>query len=106
MSICIRKHARNLLVVGGLSLALTGVPVLVQAQTTEAQIPAEQQVNINAADAETLADVLVGVGAAKAKAIVKFREDHGPFTSIEQLKEVNGIGEMTISLNKDRIRLD
>ncbi|MES2604642.1 MAG: ComEA family DNA-binding protein [Pseudomonadota bacterium] len=95
-----------MLVVGGLSLALASAPVLVHAQTAEAQIPAEQQVNINAADAETLADVLVGVGAAKAKAIVKFREDHGPFTSVEQLKEVNGIGEMTISLNKDRIKLD
>ena len=101
----IGKQARNILVIGGLSLALAAVPFTAQAQEKPAA-PAVQQVNINSADADTLADMLVGVGAAKARAIVQFREEHGPFKSIEQLKEVNGIGDSILSTNKDRIKLD
>jgi competence protein ComEA len=104
MSFGICKQARNLLVIGGLSLALAAVPFAAQAQ--EKPAPAVQQVNINSADAETLADLLVGVGAAKARAIVQFRDEHGPFKSLDQLKEVNGIGESILSTNKDRIKLD
>lgn len=102
----IRNQARNLLVIGGLSLALAAAPFMAQAQEKPAAATAVQQVSINSADAETLADMLVGVGAAKARAIVQFRDEHGPFKSIEQLKEVNGIGDSILSTNKDRIKLD
>jgi competence protein ComEA len=47
--------------------------------------------NLNAATADQL-DGLPGVGPATAAAIVAYRRDHGPFSSIEQLLEVRGIG--------------
>ncbi|MFZ9584868.1 MAG: ComEA family DNA-binding protein, partial [Pseudohongiellaceae bacterium] len=66
----------------------------------------EKRVNINEADAETLADVLVGVGASKARAIVKYREENGPFTTIDQLVDVNGIGESILNTNKEKMTLE
>lgn len=63
-------------------------------------------VNINTATAEQIADALSGVGPAKAQAIVAYREQKGPFTSVEQLTEVKGIGVSTIDKNRDQIQLD
>ncbi len=60
-------------------------------------------VNINTADAATLADALKGVGPAKAQAIVAFREANGPFRSIDELTEVKGIGDKLLEQNRDRI---
>lgn len=64
-----------------------------------------QMVNINQADAEQLARVLVGVGSQRAEAIVAYRTEHGPFSSLEQLLEVTGIGPTTIERNRDQIQL-
>jgi len=66
---------------------------------------AADQVDINTADAATLAAVLDGVGDAKAEAIIAYREANGPFTSVDQLAEVKGIGLKTIEKNRDRIEL-
>lgn len=66
----------------------------------------ELQVNINEADAATIADILVGIGASRARAIVEYREENGPFTSLEELTEVNGVGEATVNNNRERIRFD
>jgi competence protein ComEA len=63
-------------------------------------------VNINEADAETLAASLQGVGESRAQAIVEYRDEHGPFVSVEELTEVNGIGEATLMLNRARISLE
>ena len=60
-------------------------------------------VDINSADAATLAQTLKGVGPAKAEAIVAFREANGPFRSVEELTEVKGIGEKLLEQNRDRI---
>ena len=49
-------------------------------------------VNINTADAETL-KTLPGIGDAKAADIIAYREEHGAFSSIEDIKNVSGIGE-------------
>ena len=54
---------------------------------------ASDPVNINLADAATIADRLNGIGPVKAQAIVEFREQHGKFKSVEQLQLVSGIGE-------------
>lgn len=62
-------------------------------------------VNINTADAKTLAKELVGVGAAKAEAIVKYRTEKGLFKSAEDLKRVQGIGEATFEQNKNNIKV-
>jgi competence protein ComEA len=62
-------------------------------------------VNINQANAKMLAKELVGVGPAKAQAIVNYRKAHGPFKSAADLKKVKGIGTATIAKNKANILL-
>lgn len=66
---------------------------------------ASTPVNINTADAETLAKSLDGVGLSKAKAIVAYREEHGPFKSADDLAQVKGIGQATLQKNHDAILL-
>jgi competence protein ComEA len=63
-------------------------------------------VNINSADAETLAKELKGVGQVKAHAIVEYRETHGAFQSIDALANVKGIGPAIINGNQQNIKLD
>lgn len=65
----------------------------------------EPRVDVNTADAETIARVLVGVGQSKAEAIVAYREENGRFESLEDLARVRGIGEATIKRNEARISL-
>lgn len=62
-------------------------------------------VNINTADAETLAAALQGVGPSKAQAIVEYRSKHGPFKNADDLSLVKGIGERTVELNRADIRV-
>ena len=57
-------------------------------------------VNVNTADAETIAKELNGVGLAKARAIVEYREKFGPFKSADELSLVKGIGERTVDRNR------
>lgn len=57
-------------------------------------------VDINKADAATIAESLNGVGLKKAEAIVADRVKNGPFSSAEDLSRVNGIGTKTILKNK------
>jgi len=52
-------------------------------------------VDLNAANAEQL-DPLPGIGPALAARIVAYRDEHGPFTEIEQLNKVKGIGARTL----------
>ncbi|WP_411834209.1 ComEA family DNA-binding protein [Pseudoxanthomonas mexicana] len=66
---------------------------------------AADKVNINTADAAALEAVLVGVGPAKAQAIVDYRKANGPFKSAEELAMVKGIGLKTVEKNRDRIEL-
>lgn len=63
-------------------------------------------INVNTADAETLAQVLNGVGEKRAQAIVKWRQQHGPFQSIEQLTEVRGVGGEILARNRDRVTVE
>ena len=63
-------------------------------------------VNINTADAKTLAKELVGVGPAKAKLIVEYREKNGPFKTADDLKRVDGIGSATVERNRAKIVID
>lgn len=60
-------------------------------------------VNVNTADAEAISEALQGVGLSKAKAIVEYRQKHGPFKAPEDLSLVKGIGERTVELNRDDI---
>ncbi|MBL0164392.1 MAG: helix-hairpin-helix domain-containing protein [Xanthomonadales bacterium] len=64
---------------------------------------AAEQVDINSADAKTLAEGLNGVGMSKAEAIVAYRDEHGPFANAEDLAQVKGIGDKIVEKNRDNI---
>lgn len=65
----------------------------------------QETVNINTADAATLARVLDGIGEAKALSIVEYRKTNGEFADVYELANVKGVGERTVELNEDRIVL-
>lgn len=62
-------------------------------------------VNVNTADAETIARELQGVGPSKARAIVQYRKNNGPFETVEDLLKVQGIGPKVLEDNKKDILL-
>lgn len=61
---------------------------------------AADPVNINTADAETLAAAINGVGLKKARDIVSHRQKNGPFESVDDLAQVSGIGMQTIDKSR------
>ena len=63
-------------------------------------------VNVNTADAATIADAMSGVGLKKAQAIVAFRSQNGSFKSLDDLAQVKGIGSKTIAKNRPNLTLD
>jgi competence protein ComEA len=63
------------------------------------------QVNINTATVSEL-DTLPGIGPAKAQAIVNYRSEHGPFSSIENIQDVSGIGPTTYANMKELLTVN
>jgi competence protein ComEA len=59
-------------------------------------------VNLNTASAEEL-DTLPGVGPATSAAIIAHRQEHGPFTSVDQLLDVRGIGDAKLAELRDLV---
>lgn len=62
-------------------------------------------ININTASVEELQQ-MKGVGETRAQAIVAYRDQNGPFEQVEDLLEVNGIGESTLARNLDVLKVD
>lgn len=87
----VRSIAGNLLLAGSLCLASFASPALAG------------PVNVNTADAATIAAELKGVGEKTAQAIVAYREEHGPFKTLEDLDAVKGIGTKVLENNKNDI---
>ncbi len=63
---------------------------------------AQGRVNINTADATTL-ETLAGVGPALAARIIAWREQNGPFRSVDELTAVSGIGPKTLEGMRDQV---
>ncbi|MBK5002877.1 ComEA family DNA-binding protein [Pseudomonas sp. S31] len=61
------------------------------------------KLNLNTADALTLQRELIGIGKAKAEAIVAYRETHGPFASVDELLEIKGIGNALLERNRNAL---
>ena len=62
-------------------------------------------VDINKAGPDELATELSGIGASRARAIVAYREAHGPFKSADELANVQGVGLHIVDLNRENIRI-
>ena len=102
------KRIETLFAAPVLALALSlSVPSL--AAPPSAEKSAEQalptQVNINTADATTLATMLDGIGESRAKAIVDYRTANGPFKSADDLVAVKGIGKSVVDRNRAKIKV-
>ncbi|CAK9888121.1 MULTISPECIES: ComEA family DNA-binding protein [Pseudomonas] len=66
----------------------------------------EQQaslLDLNKADVTTLQSSLTGIGRSKAEAIVAYRNEHGPFSTVDELLEVKGIGKALLDRNRDKL---
>lgn len=59
-------------------------------------VQGEGRININTADAALL-QTLPGIGEVTAERIIRYRQENGPFSSIEELKDVPGIGESVLN---------
>ncbi len=62
-------------------------------------------VDLNSADAATLARELKGIGEVRARAIIEYRRRNGPFRSIDELALVKGVGPRVIELNRANLRI-
>ncbi|MBE9548576.1 MAG: helix-hairpin-helix domain-containing protein [Proteobacteria bacterium] len=62
-------------------------------------------VNINSATAEMIAENLNGIGLSKARAIVDYRNQNGPFKHADELVNVKGVGLKTVEKNIQDIQL-
>lgn len=113
---------KRVVVKGGLTAACLGTYLLGAMAFAEAPVPQSQnsaeqlteqaqldqqltRISLNTANADTLASNLIGIGEAKAEAIIAWREANGRFDNVEQLLEVKGIGKATLEKNKSRITL-
>jgi competence protein ComEA len=63
-------------------------------------------VDINSADAPTIAKELQGIGLSRAHAIVAYREKNGAFKSADELRKIKGIGAKTLERNRANIRFE
>jgi competence protein ComEA len=69
-------------------------------------VAAGTPVDVNKADAATLAESLDGIGLTRAQAIVAWRTEHGPFRSADDLTAVKGIGPAMIEKNRDFLQFE
>ncbi len=68
-------------------------------------VPESERVSINSASAEELAHMLNGIGVKKAQSIVSYREQHGAFKSVDDLRAVPGMGNALVERNLPRLKL-
>lgn len=76
--------------------------VKAKASTTAGAAGPKQKINLNTADVATL-QKLAGVGQKKAEKIIAFRDQHGEFKSVAELKKVGGFGDKTLAKFRDQL---
>ncbi|MGK2944652.1 MAG: ComEA family DNA-binding protein [Desulfuromonadales bacterium] len=80
-------------------------PVYVVAAENPVASTVIETIHLNQATAEEL-QKLPGVGPALSERIVLYRTEHGPFTSVDQLTEVNGVGQAKLAKLKSQLTVD
>ena len=84
-----------------ISVSVTGKNI--KSPTDSYKITQVEKVNINTADENTLSENLTGIGSAIAERIISYRNHYGGFQTIDELKNVKGIGEKIFEKIKDDI---
>ncbi len=85
-----------------LALSLPALAVEVDAVKDAANTQVENRIDLNTADVTQLQE-LKGVGPKTAQAIVQWRDSQGPFTNVDQLLAIKGIGEKTLAKMRDSL---
>jgi len=80
-------------------------PLAASPQPSKATEAEKERISINSAPAEELARVMNGVGLKKAQAIVSYREEYGPFKTLDDLKQVPGMGAALVERNLANLTL-
>lgn len=80
-------------------------PAVASPQQSKAAEAEKGRISINSAPAEELARVMNGVGLKKAQAIVSYREEYGPFKTLDDLKQVPGMGGALVERNLAHLTL-
>lgn len=62
----------------------------------------DNNINLNTATKEQLCQI-PGIGEKKAELILQYRQEHGQFKTIDELKEINGFGEKTVTKLKEHL---
>ena len=98
---------RYLLIVALLALVgIAGVsPVYVVAAENPVASATVETIHLNQATAEEL-QALPGVGPALSERIVLYRTEHGPFSSVDQLTEVSGVGQAKLVKLRSQLTVD
>ena len=88
------------------ALGMAGLsPVSVVAAENPAASTLIETIHLNQATAEQL-QALPGVGPALSERIVVYRTEHGPFSSVDQLTEVKGVGQAKLAKFKKQLTVD
>lgn len=87
-------------------MLIKGLTAAFVAATLVAPLAIAGPVDVNSADAKTLARELDGIGMAKAEAIVSYREKNGPFKSADDLSKVKGLGKKLVDQNKSNLKFE
>ena len=106
----VNRHAVRLFTVLSVCGILCTAPLTSMAETAPSdvgttEVVVAEKVSINAADAQTLAATLKGVGIKKAEAIIAWRQANGEFMTVGQLTDVKGIGRSILEKNREKLTL-
>lgn len=74
------------------------------AESNNSKEVSDEKISINSDDISELMKI-DGIGESKAKAIIAYRNSHGDFKTIEEIKNVSGIGDKAYEKIKDKIRV-
>ncbi len=92
------KIIKIFLLMVAVSFMMSGISFAVKSDSTK-------PVNINQATVKELS-ALPGIGKKRAEAIIAYREQKGKFTSVEDIKKVEGIGKNTFEKVKDNVVME
>ncbi len=74
--------------------------------STTTEVAAIYPINLNTATAKDLSDNISGIGDVLAARIIEYREQNGPFSSVDDLINISGIGEKKLSAMRDYVTVN
>ena len=85
------------------TVPMVGEPMVVPSNAVSIE-PTSGKIDINTADAKLL-ETLPGIGESRAEAIIRHRDEHGPFKRVDDIVAVPGIGASTLEGLRDLVEV-